>query len=109
MASISSTEEQRIVALAATVGMTRDDLDALARELDQRPSFTDSNRCARAVEAAVRARVAQSRPAPAQTVIQDRSAARVAHMIGVGASRSTGSCHYCGLPLNTRGACDECR
>jgi hypothetical protein len=37
----------------------------------------------------------------------DRSATRVANMIGLSSPKATGRCHYCGLPL-THGRCEEC-
>ena len=60
------------------------------------------------------ARLAAPAPAAAVATPQaDRSAARVHRMVGdlgidAPASRPTGRCHYCNLPLNRRGYCDEC-
>ena len=41
--------------------------------------------------------------------VRDRQAATVGGMLGQASSSRPGSCHYCGLPLNRAGDCDECR
>ncbi|WP_280389779.1 hypothetical protein [Nocardia wallacei] len=38
----------------------------------------------------------------------DHSAQRVADLAGLPAVRKDGRCHYCGLPLNRNGYCEEC-
>lgn len=50
-------------------------------------------------------------PDAAQSTVpptRDRAADHVAHMIGLPPARNDGRCHYCGLPLNRRGYCEEC-
>lgn len=48
-------------------------------------------------------------PAPMTQPTRDRRADQVAGMLGVSpAAVATGRCHYCGLPLNRQGYCEEC-
>lgn len=49
-----------------------------------------------------------SDPRPVYNV-RDRQAATVGGMLGRTSSTSAGYCHYCGLPLDRNGDCDECR
>jgi hypothetical protein len=44
----------------------------------------------------------------ASTGVADRQATRVANLLGLPEPRATGNCHYCGLPLDARGECEEC-
>ncbi|WP_040793310.1 hypothetical protein [Nocardia paucivorans] len=44
----------------------------------------------------------------ASSARRDRRADRVARIAGLPAAKADGRCHYCGLPLNRRGYCDEC-
>lgn len=48
---------------------------------------------------------APATPSPAR----DRSADRVARMVGLGYGPATGQCHYCGGNLTRSGYCTECR
>jgi hypothetical protein len=41
--------------------------------------------------------------------VRDRQAATVGGMLGQTGSTLIGYCHYCGLPLDRNGDCDECR
>ncbi len=47
-------------------------------------------------------------PAPTALPLRDRSADRVAQLAGLPPARNDGRCHYCGMPLNRRGYCEEC-
>lgn len=50
-------------------------------------------------------------PEPVRPVynIVDRQAATVGGMLGLTSGAPAGYCHYCDLPLNRNGDCDECR
>jgi hypothetical protein len=52
----------------------------------------------------------ESTPAAERPVypVRDRVADAVGGMLGQPAGKATGRCHYCGLPLNRTGYCEEC-
>jgi hypothetical protein len=79
------------------------------REVDGvRYSVADFTRIAQAA-VTVPAPVQQQQSARKHPIRRDRTATRVAGMLGMPAPAATGSCHYCGLELNLRGECEECR
>lgn len=47
-------------------------------------------------------------PTTTTGALADRQATQVAEIIGLPAPAATGRCHYCGLPLNRSGQCEEC-
>lgn len=53
--------------------------------------------------------VTHAEPARPWFPVRDRQAAAVGGMLGLASSAPLGYCHYCGLELDRKGNCGECR
>ncbi|MGX1762625.1 hypothetical protein ACWIGW_44485 [Nocardia brasiliensis] len=102
--SYSNRDQARIHRMAARCGVT--DIDAFAEQTMGTTAWKNFNHGEAATFEAAIERHAQ-KPATAAPRF-DRQANRVAGLAGLPTPKATGRCHYCGLPLNRQGQCEEC-